>query len=471
MDEEKKKGKNKIIIVLALTLILAAGVGLGFYFILRSANYVVTENARVTATLIHITPTMPGRLERYTIYEGRYVMENEILGWLENGESFRSPLNGIVVRSFAVQDQVVSPLEPLAVIADLNSIHIQANIEETNITQLRRGQPVSVTVDAFGRRQLSGIVSEIGWITNAEITGNSMFFNTGGTFTKVTQIIPVKIDITEDIDLSNLIGLNARVRIPLRPHADGIQPVISRRAADYITTRGTVESTQRRNVYTTLGSMVERVYVEAGDRVTEGQILGILDTQDLQNEANIAQAALRIAEINLMAAEHNNEMLRTLYGNRAISRNELQQSEFQYQAALASRRQAQAALDNARITLERSVIRSPINGTVTAILAREGEIGLGRLFVVEDTGNLKLTTSFREYDLTRIETGMEAFISSDATGDAVYRGIISRINPAAAAFSSVVEFEAEVLVTSPNTGLRIGTNARININLPVVNND
>jgi len=247
--------------------------------------------------------------------------------------------------------------------------------------------------------------------------------------------------------------------LPVARHAAAGQS----RAVNAITVRGVIESVQSRNVYTTLGSLVERVYVEAGDSVTEGQILGRLDIDDLTNSANIAEASLRIAEINLLAAEHNIETRRALYNANAIARDELRQSEFALQAAIASRRQAQAMFDAARLSLERSVIRSPIDGTVTAVIAREGAVGMGLLFIVEDINSLKIITNFREYDLDKIETGMEVQISSDATGEAVYTGIINRINPAATVFAPVTEFEVEVLVTSNYTSLRIGTTARLNI--------
>jgi RND family efflux transporter MFP subunit len=282
-------------------------------------------------------------------------------------------------------------------------------------------------------------------------------------------LIPVKINIVDEINLGSFIGVNARVRIPLRQSADDLQPGISDTAIrpaeviNSITVRGTVESVQRRNVYTTLGSMVERVYAEAGDIVEEGQILGVLNIEDLINEVSIAEASLRIAEINLATAEHNHETLKGLYETRVIPRNELQQSEFQLQSAIAFRGQAQAKLDATLVIMERSVIRAPISGTVTAVIAREGEVGFGRLFVIEDTENLKIITSFREYDLEKIKTGMNVTITSDATGNAEYTGVISRINPAASAFAPVVEFEAEILVTQGNTDLRIGMNANLGI--------
>jgi len=97
------------------------------------------------------------------------------------------------------------------------------------------------------------------------------------------------------------------------------------------------------------------------------------------------------------------------------------------------------------------------------VIAREGAVGMGSLFVIEDTRNLKITARLREYDIGRIREGMYVTISSDATGDAVYSGTISRISPAAVAHSNVVEFEIEVAVTSANTALRIGMSTRLNI--------
>jgi multidrug efflux pump subunit AcrA (membrane-fusion protein) len=108
-------------------------------------------------------------------------------------------------------------------------------------------------------------------------------------------------------------------------------------------------------------------------------------------------------------------------------------------------------------------ITSPIDGTVTAVLTSEGEIGTGILFVVEDTTRLRVVTTVREQDISRIRTGMEVNITSDATGNAEYKGTIGRISPAAKVDSPVVEFEVEVIITSDRNYLRIGSSARVEI--------
>jgi len=309
--------------------------------------------------------------------------------------------------------------------------------------------------------------------------------------------------------------------------------------ANSITVRGVVESVESRNVYTTLGQMVRRVDVEAGDYVTAGQILAVLDTDNLtltiaqqilnaesaleaaeinlaitqrdydnalrdytagSNQAALdAESFLRAATIELDTSRRNYENSRVLYDAGAISREALLQAESAFAGAQSQYNNARASYENATLFQQRSLeqlrvllqsantahrnaqemlnvtraaaeqdlndatITAPISGTVTAVIAREGAVGVGRMFVIEDTDNLRIITSFREYDIGKVETGMEVTITSDATGNAVYTGVISRINPAATVGAPVVEFEAEITVTSVNTSLRIGTNARINI--------
>ena len=210
---EKKKGKGKIVLGLILTLMLMIGAGVGYYFVWQGANYIVTDNARITTDLVTISSNTPGTLERFMIYEGRPVEQDEVLGWVEHGEAMRSPIDGLVIHTSAVQGQEVLPMEPLAVVANVGNLHIQANIEENDILRIQPGQTVFVTIDAFGNRQFTGYVSKIGHITQAELTGAALFFNTGGTFTRVTHLIPVEIVLLDDVNLSHLIGTNARVRI------------------------------------------------------------------------------------------------------------------------------------------------------------------------------------------------------------------------------------------------------------------
>ena len=215
-EDVKKSGKTKIIIAVVLSVLLAIAAGVGFHFTHQRVNYLTTDNARITTTLVAVSSATPGVLERFTVVEGQHVSQNEVLGWVEHGEAMRAPLDGLVVRTYAEQNQVVAPHTPLAVIADVSNLHVEANIEEQHIGRIELGQEVSVTIDALGGRQFTGYIAEIGRITDVELSGAAMFFNTGGTFTRVTRLLPIRVNIVDDVELDSLIGLNARVRISLR---------------------------------------------------------------------------------------------------------------------------------------------------------------------------------------------------------------------------------------------------------------
>jgi multidrug resistance efflux pump len=348
-EDVKKKGWGKWIAAALITLLLAGGAAIGTHFIRQSMGYLTTDNARVTTTLVAVTPTIPGLLERFDLYEGRYVNVDEVLGWVAGDEAMRSPVDGLVIHTAATRGQLVMPGETLAIIADTNNVHIQANIEETDIKNLRIGQPVTVTIDTFGNREFTGYISEINRITTAELSGQAMFFNTGGNFTRVTHLIPIEIIITDDVNLDNFIGVNARVRIPLRSDEsdDFVIPPVG--INNRITARGVVESVESRNVYSLSGLCVERVYVQAGDTVNEGQVLAVLDTEDLWfaieqqtvaltlarqiNETTLADAQrmLEMAERNLA----NNTNMMILHAEAALSTAEMHLAELQKNREIA----------------------------------------------------------------------------------------------------------------------------------------
>ena len=132
----------------------------------------------------------------------------------------------------------------------------------------------------------------------------------------------------------------------------------------------------------------------------------------------------------------------------------------------------QLALEKLQQSLADSTVKAPITGTVTAVYALSGMPGNGLLFVIEDTEQLMVKTSVREYDVAALHTGLPAIIKSDATGEQEFNGEVLRIAPAAAKTAdgstaakngSAVEFEAEVSLPEAGSALRIGMNVRLNI--------
>ena len=96
---------------------------------------------------------------------------------------------------------------------------VEANIKETELRLLRKGQPVHISVDAFPDAQLMGAVDRIGSTTTAKFALLPTP-NPSGNFTKITQRVrvPVRIALdrtdTEDLPLSP--GMMVEVEIDVR---------------------------------------------------------------------------------------------------------------------------------------------------------------------------------------------------------------------------------------------------------------
>jgi multidrug resistance efflux pump len=93
----------------------------------------------------------------------------------------------------------------------MNNLFVTANIDETKIQDVRVGDTVDVYVDAFPGTNLTGSVQSIGLAT-ASTFSLIPSTNTNANFTKVKQVIPVTIKLT-NIPGGLVPGMNVSVRI------------------------------------------------------------------------------------------------------------------------------------------------------------------------------------------------------------------------------------------------------------------
>ena len=209
-----KKSQNRIFGIIAIVIMV--GVSAWYYYYYQGKNYFTTDNAKVTTELYTISPESSGKLATLNIAEGDFVRKDEILGKLDSGNFLKSPIDGEVVQCNAVVNQTVSPTVAVAVVADTDNIYIGVNIEETSIRNIKEGQEVLVQLDAYPGQEFNGHVEQVDKVTQTGISGNATSFNTSGTYTKVIQLIPVKVVIDDDINLDGLIGTNSTVRFKIK---------------------------------------------------------------------------------------------------------------------------------------------------------------------------------------------------------------------------------------------------------------
>lgn len=209
-----KKMKKSIFAVVAVLIVI--GLGVGYYFYYQNEHFLTTDNAKVTATLYTVVPTTSGKLEKLKITQGTTVKQDEIIARVEDGPNIKAPVSGQVVKCDVVLGQTVSPATPIAVLADTTGAYVGANIEETNILKIEQGQEVFVKLDAYPGQTFNGHIAEVDQVTQSALKGNTTTLTTSGTYTKVVQLIPVKITLDDGLFLGNIIGTNATVKIRIK---------------------------------------------------------------------------------------------------------------------------------------------------------------------------------------------------------------------------------------------------------------
>ncbi|WML37354.1 efflux RND transporter periplasmic adaptor subunit [Clostridium sp. OS1-26] len=217
MNEKRKK----LIIGILSAIVIALG-SIVFYYWYENTYYVSTDDARVSADLVNVTPQISGKLLELNVEEGDVVTKDQILARQEmnnlpdssiDQSLVRSPINGIVIKKQGTIGELWSPGQSLATLVDPNKFYITADIEETKLGKVRVGQPVDITIDQFDSQKFTGKVRSVGEAANSALS--ILPASTSGTFTKVVQRIPVKIEINK-FNNKILPGTNAVVKIHVK---------------------------------------------------------------------------------------------------------------------------------------------------------------------------------------------------------------------------------------------------------------
>ena len=111
----------------------------------------------------------------------------------------RSPVNGVVDQKFVEPGEYVIPGQRLVLLHDPKAVWIEVHLKETKLAALRPGQPVAISVDAYPDRLFTGRVERIGNATTSQFALLPSP-NPSGNFTKITQRVPVRIQVDQPTD-------------------------------------------------------------------------------------------------------------------------------------------------------------------------------------------------------------------------------------------------------------------------------
>jgi membrane fusion protein (multidrug efflux system) len=110
--------------------------------------------------------------------------------------TIKSPIPAVIDRTFVLPGEYVQSGQRILLLHNSEEVWVEANIKETQVGRLKLGQQVVVSVDAYPNDRFVGKVARIGSATTARFALLPTP-NPSGNFTKITQRVPVKIDMVE----------------------------------------------------------------------------------------------------------------------------------------------------------------------------------------------------------------------------------------------------------------------------------
>lgn len=212
--------KRLLLLNIIILIVLVAGGFEAYLYYNRTVNYLSTDNAQIAGQQVTIAAPANGKLVDWKGSVGSNFSKDSRVGTIATTSTtgrtvnmdVTLPTNGTIVQNNAVADSFVAAGTPLAQVYDFNTLWVTANIEETEIDDIEMGQDVDIYVDAFPNSTLKGKVQQIGLATAGTF---SLLPSTNSTsnYTKVTQVIPVRISIDDSKGVAIVPGMNVTVRI------------------------------------------------------------------------------------------------------------------------------------------------------------------------------------------------------------------------------------------------------------------
>ncbi len=236
-----------------------------------------------------------------------------------------------------------------------------------------------------------------------------------------------------------------------------------------VTATGTIEPVETVEVGTQVSGKVEKIYVDFNDVVKKGQLMAELDKQTLNQSLSRAKASLTSAESQLNYAKLTYERTKQLYEANAATLAAYQESQNAYTQAQMSKRNAQAAYDQAMVDLGYAEIYSPIDGIV---LDRAVEVGqtvaasfsTPTLFTLaNDLTKMQVEADVDEADIGQVKMGQRVTFTVDAYMDDVFEGTVNQIRMKPTTTSNVVTYTVIIDAPNPDQKLFPGMTASVTI--------
>ncbi len=256
-----------------------------------------------------------------------------------------------------------------------------------------------------------------------------------------------------------------------------------------VTASGSLEAVDTVQVGTQVSGAIQSLGADFNSIVKKGQVLARLDPSIIQADierakANLLGAEADVERLNVQLADADTKLSRAkeLAARQLIATSDLdaaqltkRTNEAQVKAAAAQVTQARAALSQAQVNLQKTVITSPIDGIVISRSVDVGQTVAASLqaptlfTIAADLSQMQLKASIDESDLGNVKPGQLVTFHVDAYPTDVFRGKVQQVRLNPVIESNVVTYAA--IVSAPNAQLKLKPGMTATLTVEVTRRD
>jgi HlyD family secretion protein len=217
---------------------------------------------------------------------------------------------------------------------------------------------------------------------------------------------------------------------------------------------------------------------EVGDLVNKGSILGQIDQRTPKNILDQSKSDLEASKVRLENAKSQFERGKELHSQGSISDKEFEDIQESYAQAKSTVVRTEVTFENAKIALDDTIVRSPVEGTIISRPVEVGQVissptqavgGGTVLMTMADLSKVRVRALVDEIDVGKVSIGQTVSIKVAAYRDQEFFGIVSKIEPMAMVEQNVTTFPVLIDIENDDNLLLLGMNTDVVIE--VLNKD
>src|SRR5690348_2747696 len=241
---------------------------------------------------------------------------------------------------------------------------------------------------------------------------------------------------------------------------------------------GSVEPINVVEVKSKASGLITKMPVETGTLVKPGDLLVQIDTRDVQNQYNQAEADLKASQAKLQVSEQQKKRSDELFKARVITSQEYESASLDLENSKAAVIRSAANLDLAKQRLEDATVTAPTSGTILTKTVSLGQVitsatssatGGTTLLTMADLGKVRVRALFNETDIGQVRPGQTAVVTVDAFPDRRFQGVVEKIEPSATIQQNVTMFPVLVTLDNSENLLKPGMNGEVSVLVDQVN--